>query len=417
MQKSRMGLLIVLLVIGGASATIFQNCAKAKFNDPDPVHSAFAKGLCRQCGNASGRGVECRKDLNSNFEGCVFESCISGFQLESKSCVSVVCTAGAIADCAVENGEGRKICNGDGKGYSACVAFSCNPGFELQDGLCVAVPEMVCDPGSHRDCSSVSAEGVETCNAEGSGYGACQYGDCKAGYHKDDGGQCVANLCEPNTITPCSEGVATGFKECNSIGSEWGACELNGCQPGFILQNGVCVVQVCTPGEQYVCEVHKGTGSKTCNSQGTDYSECVMEGCEHGYGAENGKCVEHKCTPTSQETCTGESGSGVKYCYENGMGYGVCKLTSCDPGFKLKNGQCVTDDSCDAGETLACTETNGSGLRSCNTNSNRWGPCVINQCNTGYVLVNQGGSSACKKSPMPALRSAARVRSLRFWPA
>ncbi|MDZ4661650.1 MAG: hypothetical protein SGJ18_08525 [Pseudomonadota bacterium] len=410
MKLSKLGtffLIAVALVVGGV---VFHNCARAKFINPDVRHSAFALGLCRPCSDESGSGVTCRSDQVSSFNACLFESCNPGFELKGARCVPVVCVAGAIADCAIEHGEGRMTCLESGNVYGACTPISCDSGFEIQNNLCVATvsppsdPEdppsetPICTPNSHRDCSNESTYGSETCNESGSEYAACVLAECKPGYHKDESNICVANLCDPNTLTPCTMGAGSGFKMCNSIGSSWGVCELNGCQSGYLLKNGVCVVQVCTPGEESVCEFHNGSGLKTCNSEGLDYGACVLYGCQHGYGAENGRCIEHICTPSSQATCQGESGSGQKYCYENGKGFGPCTLRTCDPGFKLKNGQCVVEAHCDAGETLACTEQNGSGLRTCNTSSNRLGPCVVNQCNAGYELVNQGGSSACKKT-------------------
>jgi len=397
-MKSRMGLLISLIFMVSIAFGIFQNCARAKFVDPDTNHSSFALGLCAHCGDDSGRGVNCRSNTNSAFSACVYESCNPGFLLQNRQCVPVVCTPGSIANCAVEHGEGRMACLGDQNRYGACEAISCAPGFILENNSCVAVASLACQPGSHRDCSTESTLGVETCNDAGSGYGACQFDDCKAGFNKDNGDTCVPNLCEPNTMTPCTVGAGVGFKSCNSIGSSWGACELNGCQPGYILKDGVCTIQVCQPGEESVCEFHNGSGVKTCNSEGTDYGACVLRGCQHGYGVENGKCLEHTCVPSSQATCQGESGSGIKYCYQNGRGFGPCTLTACDPGFKLKNGQCVINESCEAGETLVCSEQNGSGLRTCNTNSNRFGPCELNDCNPEYELVQQGGSKACKKT-------------------
>jgi hypothetical protein len=390
----------VLVLILATTVAVFQNCAKGKFVDPDTVHSAFATGLCRHCSDESGHGITCRPDQNAVFASCVYETCNPGFQLQTQNhqCVPVACTAGSIANCEIAHGEGRMVCNEGASGYGACVAISCEAGFQLAGNQCDAIPAPACTAGAHRDCSNETTIGIETCNDDGSGFGACVLGDCKTGFHKDDADQCVANLCEPNHITPCTVGAGSGFQECNSIGSAYGACELNGCQSGYQLQNGVCVVQVCVPNQQYDCAFHNGSGVKTCNADGMDYGACVLLGCNHGYGVVNGQCAENVCEPNKASACQGESGTGVMYCYENGRGHGNCNLTSCDPGFKLKNGQCVIEDSCDAGETLACTGQNGTGLRTCNVNANRFGPCVLNQCNAGYELVEQSESKACRKS-------------------
>lgn len=393
------------LLLATVTVFIFQNCAKAKFVDPDPVHSAMALGICQRCGDETGRGSQCRASKNDTFSVCLFESCNPGFKIAGVKCIPVVCEAGSIANCAVNHGEGRMTCNANGEGYGTCVAADCENGFSLTGGICVAVVEPedntpvttpICVAGTHRDCSTESTSGAETCNEQGSGYGTCVLGSCKAGYNNQAGGECVANVCEPSTVTPCSVGAAVGFNTCNSQGAGWGVCEINGCQQGYNLKNGVCEIPVCTPGLESVCEFANGSGVKTCNQDGTDYGSCTLMGCQQGYYQENGQCWENKCTPSSQDTCVGESGAGVRYCYENGRGHGPCQLTSCDPGFKLKNGQCVTEDSCDAGETLACTQQFGTGVRTCNTNSHKLGPCELTACNQGYALVNQNGN-ACKK--------------------
>lgn len=382
---------IVILAFG------FQNCAKSKFKDPDHRHTLIAQGFCQTCSDQTGRGLSCRADQISTFSACLYESCNPGYRLENFLCVPVVCESGSIANCAVSHGEGRMTCQNEGLGYSPCTAIDCEPGYTLENGNCVANPPSLCEPGSHRDCSTESTVGIETCNAGGTAYDTCVYGDCRPGYNNESGNGCEANTCVPQSVTPCSVGAAVGFQTCNSAGSGWGVCEVNGCQQGYVLVNGVCTIQVCTPGEESVCEFAHGSGVKICNQTGADYGACTLQGCETGYAVENGECVEQKCAPSSQETCVGESGTGIKYCYENGKGYGVCHLNKCDPGFKLKQGQCVSEESCDEGETQTCTQQNGTGVRTCDSNNGKLGPCVLTTCNSGYELVTQGGSAACKK--------------------
>jgi hypothetical protein len=374
----------------------FQNCARAKFNNPDPVHSAFAMDLCRYCSNETGNGVQCRPNVNVAFSSCVFESCNSGFQLAGAFCTPVTCSQGSIANCAVSHGEGRMICNENQQGYGSCTAVTCDSGFNLENGNCSPIPA-ACEAGSHRDCSTDSTIGIETCNDEGTVYGSCEFGDCKPGFNKDSSESCIPNICEPNTMTPCTVGAGSGFQNCNSHGSAWGSCVLNGCQPGYNLQDGVCVIQLCSPGESSVCEFAHGSGEKICNQNGTDYGACTLVSCEEGFLVVDGKCLEKHCTPAAASSCQGESGSGQKFCYENGQGYGPCDLTTCDPGFKLKGHQCVAENSCDDGETLVCTTQNGSGLRTCNSHDHVIGPCVVDHCNSGFELVTQGGNPACKK--------------------
>lgn len=390
------------VIIGGALTAIslfffFQNCAKSKFVDPDPRHSVLALGICKVCSDESGTGLNCRENINSAFAGCHYESCNSGYQMNLQNqCVPVVCTPGAIANCAVDHGEGRKTCNENSQGYGACSATDCESGFVLLAGQCITETPF-CIAESHRDCSTDSTFGVETCNAQGTTYDACVFGDCKPGYNRDGGEACVLNACTPEATTPCTVGAAAGLQTCNSAGSGWSSCEINGCQQGYVLKDGVCVVQICTPGSEYVCEFAHGSGIKICNNDGTDYGQCNLLGCQNGYTLENSQCHEQVCVPSSASSCIGESGTGIKYCYENGLGHKPCELNSCDSGFTLKNGQCVAEDSCDDDETSACTQQFGTGVRECNPNSHKLGPCSLTACNTGYQLVNQGGSNACKK--------------------
>lgn len=401
-----------VVVVTAGLTVLFQNCAKGKFIDPDVRHSAIAMGFCQECKDASGSGLSCRKDTASSFSACMYESCSPGFKAQGAFCVAVVCEAGQTATCEVAHGEGRMTCNQGGLGYGACTAIQCNEGYTLSSGGCVPVnsehpptnpppeeggPPKLCVAGSHRDCGTDSTEGQETCADDGMSYGSCVFGSCKAGYNKENSETCVANTCEPSSVTPCEVGAAYGSKTCNSAGSAFGVCVITGCQQGYTLKDSVCVVQKCTPNSEAVCDFCHGTGTKVCNSEGTDYGSCTLEGCMNGYALLSGQCVEQVCSPGSKANCTGQAGSGKKTCNLNGMGYGSCVLDHCDPHFKLKNGQCVDEDYCDAGEKVACTHQNGTGMKDCNPNAHKFdGPCFITACNPGYVLVNQNGN-ACKK--------------------
>ncbi len=379
------------ILISVACLFFFQNCARSHFVDPDPKFSAMMRLQCRTCHDESGTGLKCA-DTNA---ACDYESCASGFQMSEKTCIPVTCLAGAVASCQVLHGEGRATCQSNQLAYGACLAISCEAGFKLQEGGCVAVPIATCAASSHRDCSTDSTYGSETCNEQGSGYEACIFNSCKPGFNKDQSNNCVPNICDPVAITPCTAGVGAGFQTCNSQGSGWGACALNGCQSGYNLIDGVCVTRLCTPNEQSVCLFDHGTGLKICNNDGTNYGSCSLVSCETGFSIVDGQCIQQKCTPAAATTCQAEGGSGLKYCYQNGQGFGPCGVTTCDVGFKLKNSLCVSEDSCETGETFACTGQNGSGFRNCKDN-HKIGPCVMTKCNSGFELVNQGGSPACK---------------------
>ncbi|MES3036466.1 MAG: hypothetical protein V4736_01045 [Bdellovibrionota bacterium] len=375
----------------------FQNCAKTKFNDPDPLHTALVTGLCQLCDDTSGAGIRCRVEENGPMSTCIYESCKPGFvRTTAFQCAPVICEANVIANCTVPHGEGRMTCKSDRIGYGPCDPISCETGYELVNGACQAIPT-ICVADSHRDCSTATTYATETCNAQGTAYGSCVMGDCKPGFNNEAGGACVANICTPNNITPCTVGAGSGFKTCNSKGSAFGTCEINGCEAGYTLVDHVCVVQTCTPGSTTTCAFNNGTGEKTCSQSGLDYGTCQLNNCNPGMFLENGECLQQNCTPSSRDTCTAEGGTGVKYCYENGRGHGPCQLSTCDPGFKLENGQCVRGNSCNAGETFACSVHNGTGIRVCTDGDKEVGPCVATACSSGYVLVTQNGTPTCKK--------------------
>lgn len=393
-MKTSKVLISILLFAAVAGALVFQNCARSHYNDPDPNYSDLVRRQCQVCDDGTGSGLKCA-DTNG---ACVYESCNSGFQISAKTCVPVLCRAGAVASCVVPHGEGRKTCQSDNNGYDACQAISCEVGFQLQDGACVAVVVAVCELGLHRDCSTASTNGTETCNTDGSAYNACVFDSCKPGYNKDHTPECVANVCNPTTITPCTSGVGMGFQTCNSQGSAWGSCELNGCQSGYTLTEGVCVTQICSPNEESVCSFDHGTGTKLCNTDGSSYGACTLVGCNSGYTMINGQCVQQACVPGSSISCHGESGTGLKTCNSDGQAYGSCVIKECDSEFKLYKGQCVSKNLCESDENFSCTGENGSGLRECK-GGHQIGPCVMHHCNDGFELVNQGNSPACKKIP------------------
>lgn len=410
---------IGLILIAGVTALFFQNCAKTKFIDPDIRHSSIALGFCQECSDELGKGLSCRTSEASAFSSCFYESCNVGFRLEDTKCVRVGCTPGTPANCEVAHGQGRMNCTESGEGYTSCIATECEVGYKLADNQCVKVeeppteepppqePTPICTPSSTRDCSTESTNGVETCDGDGMSYSACELGDCKPGYHKEEN-SCVANSCEPDSVTPCSVGAGVGYLTCNSAGSGWGSCEINGCEQGYIMQDGVCVVQVCTAGTEYACDFANGTGVKICNESGTDYGTCNLQACDNGYTLVSGQCQAQACQPGSKISCRYECGSGEKTCNLSGMGYGECAIASCDPGFKLKDGQCVDKDSCEVGDTVACSKSHGTGVRTCEAHNhpiffwkkshkNKWGPCKLTDCDDGYWLFSIGDVSACIK--------------------
>src|SRR5262245_34411033 len=136
MTKKRSLLVVMVSAFVLLGGSVFQNCAKAKWIDPDTKHSAFAMGFCQSCGDESGQGVTCRTNLAASFANCNYESCNSGFQLVDNRCEPVVCEKGAFANCEIPHGQGRKQCNNSGNGYGSCHALECDSGYEIKGNAC-----------------------------------------------------------------------------------------------------------------------------------------------------------------------------------------------------------------------------------------------------------------------------------------
>ncbi len=335
---------------------------------------------------------------------------------------------------------GIKTCNADGLGYGPCVGEtvpateSCNGIDDDCDGVtdegcsaCVPSPEVcgdgvdndcdgtiddgcVCAPGSGAACydGPAGTEGVgtcsggtSTCNADGTGYGACvgsvgpTVDVCGDGLDNDcDGSVDDGCVCAPGSGAACydgpagTEGVgvcAAGVQTCNGAGSGYGACvgsigpsaEL--CSDGLdndcdgVIDDGC----VCAPDSAAACyDGPVGTagvgvcaaGAQTCNATGTGYGACVgsigpgPEVCGDGLdndcdGVSDEGCV---CAPGAGATCydgpagtagVGVCAAGAQTCNADGTGYGAC-VGSVGPspevcGDGLDN-DCdgVTDDSC-----------------------------------------------------------------------
>ncbi|MES2963620.1 MAG: hypothetical protein V4760_06990 [Bdellovibrionota bacterium] len=442
----RNALVVFAIALLLSSVLVFQNCAKAKFMEPEGgmvgamAFNYCVNGMTRSCSDATGTGLTCEKfkdDVPAVFREnvCIKESCNSGYMLNDMMCIPVACQPGTVGACIVDHGVGSMTCHPSGSGFGACNATTCDSGYTLLGGLCIGLgasptptpsPTPVeptptptpgpsatptptptpsptplpsptpglCTAGSHRDCGNASQSGFETCNDSEDGYGACELKGCNANYHAN-GHACDPNTCEPNQITFCSQGAGSGFKTCNSAGSAWGACVFNLCQSGYTLKDGVCAVQSCSPGSKTQCEYGHGVGEKTCNSDGLDYGTCVFVACNVGYTFEDPLCIENVCSPGSSISCQDGSGYGTKTCHNNGKGYGNCNITTCAEGFVMRGNSCVSESYCETSDVLTCPVNNGSGVRSCDNHAK--GPCRATSCDAGYELKTEGNAVICKK--------------------
>lgn len=259
------------------------------------VSKLCTSGSQVSCRTANGSGVQICKTDGSGYGSCLENSCNSGFILQNGICVSQTCSVNTTQQCNVQNGVGIQQCIADINkvtSWGSCTPSSCNSGYILSGGACVSGQ---CIAGATKSCTGINGQGSQTCLSNAT-WGSCQYSSCNQGYSLQ-GGQCVANLCAPYTGTiPCGESNGFGVQYCNAQGTGYGACYLSECNAGYIMMSGICVAQTCSPGVIKSCQFENGTGSQYCNSQGTSYGACQLSACNSGYKLQSGVCV--KDTPT-----------------------------------------------------------------------------------------------------------------------
>ncbi len=313
------------------------------------------------------------------------------------ACQPTVCSPGATASCyggpAGTAGvgachEGTQTCNANGTAFGPCVGEVLPAGETCGDGIdgdCDGIVDdgCVCTPGSSAACYDgpygtdgvgVCQAGTRTCNATGTGYGACVGSvtpvaeACDDAIDNDcDGATDEGCVCAPGEVAACYEGPAdtdgvgtclAGTRTCNATGTAFGAC-VGSVTPvedtcGDALDNDCdgsaddgCV---CTPGQSSACYTGPTdtegvgacqAGTQTCNATGTGFGACVgsvtpvEETCGDAIdndcdGTVDDNCV---CTPGSTAACyggppstedVGTCQSGSQTCNAEGTGYGAC---------------------------------------------------------------------------------------------
>jgi hypothetical protein len=258
---------------------------------------------------------------------------------------------------------GVRTCSADGAGFGACegevvpAAEVCyNSVDEDCDGqLDTGCAPQFCVPNTTRPCYSgapatqgigICHAGVETCNPEGSGYGACE-------------GEVLpqAEVCD-NIDNNCNGQVDEGFdlsgdlNNCGSCGhvcAQGQSCQSGVCQPSVPPDGTPCDDgNLCTENDVYQTGICVGT-PRVCD----DGVVCTDDVCDAGTGS----CVH---VPNNSSCDDGNWCNGVEVC-NPGMGCQAGVPPSCD------DGSLCTSDVCDAG--TGCQHINlpdgtvcGSGL-------------------------------------------------------
>jgi len=206
----------------------------------------------------------------------------------------------------------------------------------------------------------------------------------------EDFSRCV---CTPSSQISCVTETGMGRQACNATGLGFAACEPYSCQAGFTFTNGVCKSDVCAAGDAKACALEHGFGSRTCAVPASGgapvYGACVASSCDAGYVLGLGRCVSATCSPGEVFSCAVPNGTGSRTCTTNST-WGSCVVSRCDANSSLQNGVCVLK-SCTAGTQQSCSENHGRGTQTCLTSGAAFGACQLSVCDSGYSLL----SGAC----------------------
>jgi hypothetical protein len=291
----------------------------------------------------------------------------------TQACYSGAAGTQGVGVCAA----GTQTCNAQGTGYGACMgevlpASMENCGTAADDNCNGQMNEgCACVPNSTVSCYSgpagtqgvgLCAAGTQTCNAQGTGYGACM-------------GEVV-----PASMELCS---TTGDDNCNGQANEGCVCTPNSTTSCYSGPPGTAGVGLCA------------AGMKTCNAQGTGYGSCVgevlpasMESCatvgdDNCNGQANEGCTmtttyvanaqpifAAKCAPCHTTFGSGGHNIGVSYsdtqlasyyCPSHTKGY--CALVRIQNGSMPAGGGCTGNPALDASRPQCLTAAEQATLQ------------------------------------------------------
>ena len=272
-------------------------------------------GQWEECTDVGPSPEVCDGELDEDCDGEVDEGCL--------------CVPGTAQVCGSDVGaceEGSQTCDMDGLGWGYCKG-EVTPEVETCDGTvdedCDGLidEDCLCAPGATRACgSAVGAceEGIETCNADGLGWGSCTGGvtpaveacdgtldeDCDGSV--DEGCFCVNGATRPCGATEVGD-CAFGLQTCFAGG--WGAC-AGAIEPspevcgGASDENCDGVVNdgcACVPGAERPCGESVGAcepGTETCAVDGLSWGSCTG-----GVGASAEVCdtLDNDCDGATDE--------------------------------------------------------------------------------------------------------------------
>jgi hypothetical protein len=307
------------------------------------------------------------------------------------SCYSGPAGTAGVGACA----EGTQTCNADGTAFGACVG-------EVQPGA------EVCGDGLDNDCDGTSDEGC-VCTPGSTGHcydgpaGTAGVGMCAGGVLtcNADGtgfGPCIGQ------VTPAAETCGDGLdNDCDGTTDEGCVCAPGSTGHCYDGPAGTAGVGVCTGGT-VTCNAN-GTGFGPCTGQVTPAAEVCGDGLDNDCdGVTDDGCV---CTPGSTGHCyegpTGTAGvgacqPGILTCNADGTGFGPC-TGQVTPGAE----QCgdAVDNDCDGVTDEGCVCTPGT-TAACYS-----GPPStedIGTCASGTRACNSDGTAygSCQGEILPA---------------